>query len=318
MNPWQSGVGGIFLSKFAPDEQELLVSTGFGSSQNLSESTPAGDALTRMSIGSDGTVFLAWLHAISAFSRRDQPALFLTIVPSGYASGISYMFVMAIDPTLSKSDDSVFPAEGFLTAAAYGPMNHLYVAGTSTLLPFSLVNQVVSDISTGGFYMELDQLACRLLFLNRRPFPTRKAHQTMAVDAAGAKDPAGLGSTAVGSVVPNTHFGFPGEPDPILVGPGVGGGTGGPLAIISPANSPQLSVDTVGPFLTLRNAGYSVIHISDIALRKRISEDVGQLRRDDPETRFCILTVSDGNGLMAIGSVTITSGTRAIRPDLCG
>src|ERR1019366_8377266 len=133
-----------FLSKFAPDGKTLLFSTRFGSSQGLSEETPAGDALIGMAIGSDGTVYLAGYTQSQDFPYTINPSG-PQIVSSGYGGSLE-MFAMAIDPALTKLTYSVHLGEGNTLCMALSPSGNLYVSGTSvvSLMPLkSPINGMV-------------------------------------------------------------------------------------------------------------------------------------------------------------------------------
>ena len=83
------------------------------------------------------------------------------------------------------------------------------------------------------------------------------------------------------------------------------GGTA--FVLVSPNNSPQISLDTVGPFLTLRNAGSVDLQISNITVSGGLAKTWGNCGSIIPATTSCILTVSDSLGQTATGSITITS-----------
>jgi hypothetical protein len=302
VNPWQSGAGGIFLSKFAPDGKTLLFSTRFGSSQNLSEVTPAGDVLAGMAIGSDGTVFLAGYTQSQDFPFSIS-SLEHQLIPNGYASVGSDMFAAAIDPTLTKLIYCVYLGQASPLSIAIDSMNHLYITGSSSLTLLPLVDPLVSDVSTGGFFLALDQSGTPLMVSQFGGHNYPDSPSAIAVDSPGNIYLIGDGV----ATIPTVYFNFPGQPDPILVGSGLGFSSGNPIAKISPASSPQISLDTVGPFLTLRNTGTSDLHISNITLGGSLSKQWGSCGSTIPAAKSCILLVTDSNEKPANGSVTISS-----------
>ena len=108
-----------------------------------------------MVLGSDGTVFLVRFTQSEDFPfTLNSPSY--PIVPNGYESSFFNMFATAIDPTLSKLVYSDYLGEGVPFSLTLDSMNDLYVSGTSLLGLPPLANATVSDVSTGGFYSELD------------------------------------------------------------------------------------------------------------------------------------------------------------------
>ena len=246
VKPWQSGTGGLFLAQFAPDGKTLLFSTRFGSGQNLSESGPAGDALTGMKIGSDGTVYLVGYTQSQDFPYALNSPLH-QVLPSGYG-GQAEMFATAIDPTLTKLTYSDYLGEGFPICLALSPMGHLYITGTSVLTILPLKNAIVSDVSTGGFFMELDQTGMPVTVSQYGGHWFPEAPSGLAVDTSGNVYLAGVGTSNFGGVQAQPYFGFPDPQDPILVGSGIGSNTGAPFAKIGTENVPQISLNRSGPF----------------------------------------------------------------------
>jgi len=304
---WQSGSGGLFLSKFAPDGNTLLFSTRFGSSQGLSESFPTGDALTGMVIGKDGTVFLVGETQSQDFPFTvDSPQF--PVLPDGYVDGFYYMFATAIDPTLSKVIYSDYLGGGYTIALAAGTRNnHLYVTGTCVLGCVPLRNALVTDVPTYGFYTELNRGGKPITVPEFGGDFYPDSPTTIAVEEPGKIYLAGSGTPLFGSIVTIPQFGFPGQSDPIVVGGGIGGSAGIPVSIISRKNRPQISLNSEPPFLTLRNAGSADLHISNITLSGGLTKVWGSCGSTVPAATSCILTVSDGQGSIAGGEVTITS-----------
>jgi Cep192 domain 4/Beta-propeller repeat len=306
VNPWQSGIGGLFFAKFAPDGKTLLLSTRFGSSQNLSETAPAGDVLSGMKVGQDGTVYLVGYTQSQDFPySANSPAHQLEA--GGYGVGTSYMFAVAIDRSLTKLTYSDYLGEGFPTAMAIDSTGNLFVSGEAVLDLLPLANAVVSDISTGGFYLELDPSGKPVAVSDFGGHVSSFIPTTIASGPGGSIYLVGNGDSSFGSLLPVNYFNFPAAPDPIQAGTGVGANSGVPFAIVGMANRPQLSLSTLGPFLTLRNAGSADLHITGISLGGGLVKQSGNCSNTVPGGKSCVLTVSDANGLTAAGTVTISS-----------
>jgi len=264
-----------------------------------------------MTIGSDGTVYLAGYTQSQDFPYTIS-GLAQQVLPNGYESGSFDIFATAIDPTLTKLTYSVHLGQGFSISMALGPTGNLYVTGTSVLSILPLENAIVSDVDSGGFFMELNPLGMPLMVSKFGGHAYIDSPSAIAVDTSGNVYLAGSGSPAFGSGLLQTHFDFPdgfqNYSDPILVGAGVGNNNGAPFAKIGTANSPQVSLNNaVGPFLTLRNAGSADLHISAITLGGGLSEQWGNCGGTIPAGTSCILTVSGSGGLTATGTVTISS-----------
>jgi hypothetical protein len=291
LNPWQSVAGTLFLSKFAPDGKTLLFSTNFGSSgfQN--------DSLAGMAIGGDGTIYL-----VGDTQSGDYPytlnAAGHQILPNGFS-----IFATAIKPTLDGLVYSTYLGDGFANALALDAANHLHVVGTSVLNLIPRQNAVVSDVTSGGFAVELDPAGV--------PVSVSQfgGHLTAEVPTAVTTDPTGNVYVA-GGFSPQNVF-FPDQADPILVGPSFGLDTGfnfgSFFAKINPQNAPQISLNPVPPFLVLRNAGSADLHISSIALSGGLGKQLGNCGATVPAGSSCVLTVTDANGGLAAGTVSITS-----------
>ena len=291
LNPWQSVVGTLFLSKFAPDGKTLLFSTLFGSSafQN--------DNLVGMAAGTDGTVYL-----VGNTQSGDYPytlsAAAHPIVPNAVT-----IFATAIKPTLDGLVYSTYLGDGFPNAVALDANNHLHVVGTSVLNLIPLQNAVVGDVTSGSFVLELDQAGVPASVSQYGGHFTAEVPTGVAADAAGNVYVAGGFSPQ--------NVSSPDQPDPVLVGTTFGTGTGGNFgsffAKINPQDAPQISLNTLPPFLLLRNAGSADLHITGIALSGGLAQQLGNCGTTVPAGSSCVLTVTDANGGIAAGTVSITS-----------
>jgi len=308
VNALQSGVGGLFLSKFAPDGKTLLFSTRFGSSQNLSEATPAGDALAGMAIGADNTVYL-----VGSTQSQDFPYSINSpihqVLPNGYASGIFDMFAVAFDPSLTKLTYSNYLGSGNAYAMSLSPVGNLYISGATSVTAPVLQNPVVSDISSGGFFTELNPSGASIMTSEFGGHSYVDSPSAIAADAAGNVFLVGTGAPTFGGGGGSTngHFGFPAQPDPLELRTGSGGDDGPPVSEIGIANGPQISLDTTAPFLTLRDAGSEDLHVSGITLGAGLAKKWGNCGNTVPAGTSCILTVLSAANTVASGTVTITS-----------
>lgn len=284
-NPWQIG-GALFIAKFASDGQTLLFSSGFGGSSG---------SIAGVAVGNDGTLFIAGQAPADFPFTLNASSLMAKDNGNG-------LFAAAVNPALTGLTYSTYIGDGNVDAMFLNPANnHLFVGGlTVTNLP-GLVNAVVSDVGhTPGFAMELDATG--------KPVTVTQfgGHLDQEVPTAIASD--GSGNLYIaGAVSPDN--GFP--QDPILVGSNlglaVGTGFGAFIAKIAPANAPQISLNTQPPFLVLRNAGSADLHISSITFGGGLAQQLGNCANTVPAGTSCFLTVTDGSGLLAGGTVTITS-----------
>ena len=191
------------------------------------------------------------------------------------------MFATAIDPTLSKLTYSEFLGQGTITSIAVGPMNRLYLGGTGTPVPSLLRNAPVSDVTSGGMYFELDQSGTPVTISEFGGHAISEVPNAMSVDPSG-----NIYFTATSqSVTSVAHFRFPFQFDLISAGSGFGSSTGTPFAIISPGNSPQISLNTVGPFLNMRDAGSADLHISNITVGGGLAKTWGTVEAQSRQAR---------------------------------
>jgi hypothetical protein len=284
-NPWQIG-GGLFVAKLSPDAQTLLFATDFGNDSAT---------LTAMAVGTDGTIYLVGNNTANDYPYTLNAAGLP--VPPGGARGI---FATAINPSLNGLTYSVYVGEGPANAMFLGANNHLYVAGLSVIGLLPLQNALVSDVSSGGFLAELDA--------SGQPVQVSQfgGHLSQEIPTAIAADSSGnifvAGTTSPQNEVP--------QPDPIELGPVLAAGlTGGNYGLffakISPSNQPQISLNTRPPFLFLRNAGSADLHIGSITFSG--GKSGGNCGSVVPAGTSCVLTVSDNNGGLAAGTVSISS-----------
>ncbi len=288
VNAWQNGFGGIFISKLSPDGQTVLFSTDLGSGGS---ELPVG-----MSVGNDGTIFLVgttpdndYPYTIDALRHPEQPG------------GNIKMFASAINPALTGFTYSTYLTDANGGATFLGPNNHLYVAGAlGGTLP--LKGAVAGEVSKSGstFYMELDATG-QVLQASRF-----NGHLTPEVITAIAADSAG--NIYLGGRIDNANE-FP-APDPILVGhsfggPVTGGNIGPFFAKISPVNAPQIVLTTIRPYLILHNSGSADLHISSMVFSG--GRTWGNCGSVVPAATSCVVTVTDNNGGLAAGTLTITS-----------
>ena len=288
VKPWQIG-GGLFLAKFSPDGKTLEFSTDLGGGSSSEQ--PVG-----LEVGSDGTVFV-----VGNTKSNDYP---YSINAAGHPvlpDGDLVTFASAIDPALNGFTYSTYVASGSVSGVFLDGNNHLYLSGSATrILPPQ--NSIVSDIkhSATGFFTELDAAG------NPVKVSRFGGHLTDEIPTAITADAAGnifiAGATSPQNENP--------QPDPILVGPSFSSGlTGGNFGLffakISPTNAPQMSLNSLGfPFMILRNAGSADLHISSMTFSGgRTWGNCGAIL---PTGTSCIITVSDSQGRLASGTLTIT------------
>ncbi len=288
LNTWQIG-GALFVSKFAPDGKTLLFSTDFGNSTAT---------LGGMGIGADGTVYL-----VGSTPDNDYPySLNAFRHPEGLGGNLK-IFATAINPALNGLTYSTYIADGNLGGTFVGGNGHLFIAGGLTGT-FQEQNAVVSDVTSGqsGFYLELDTLGV--------PVSSSRfgGHLTLEVPSSITSDGSGNIFLA-GSISPQTSIP---QPDPVLVGRSfgtsllTGGGFGSFFAKISPVNAPQISLNNAfAPFLFLRNASSVDLHVTSATFSGGAVG--GNCKPVVPAASSCILTVHNGSGGLASGTVTIAS-----------
>jgi hypothetical protein len=297
VRPWQSGLGGLFLSEFAPDGRTLLFSTRFGGTI-----FGPNELMTAMAIGNDGTVFMVgttqspdFPYSVGAPTHQVLSVLF--------QQNITSMFATAVDPTLTRMTYSDYLGDGLPFAIAVDSRNHLYVTGSCILNLLPLQNAVVSDVTSGGFVLELDPAGVPVTVSQFG------GHFTSQIPTAVAVDSSNNVYLASGFLPQNVFF--PDQPDPVVVGPQFGQDTGGNYGSffgkINTSNSPQISFNPLAPFLSLRNAGSADLHITNISLSGGLAKKFGNCPGTIPAGSSCILTVTDPNDLTAAGTVAITS-----------
>ena len=286
---WQIG-GGLFLAKFAPDGKTLEFSTDLGGGSSSEQ--PVG-----LEVGSDGTVFV-----IGTTKSNDYPYSINAAGHPALPEGDIVTFASAINPALNGFTYSTYVASGSATGVFLDANNHLYIAGSaSRILP--LEGAVVSDIGQAGsgFFTELDAAGNPVKVSRFGGHLTDETPTAITADAAGSVFIAG--ATSPQNEVP--------QPDPILVGPPFASGlTGGNFGLffakVSPTNAPQISLNSLGfPFMILRNAGSSDLHIGSITFSG--GRTWGNCGSTVPAGTSCVITVSDSLGRLASGTLTITS-----------
>jgi hypothetical protein len=298
--PWQSGTGALFLTKFAADGKTLLFSTRLGTS---GFGQPAFETLAGMAVGPDDTVYLA-----GSIGAQDYPytlnAMGHPSVPNGQNS--FGMYVTAINPSLSKLTYSTYLGDGFITAVAVDPANHLHVVGTQSQNLTPLKNAFLSDVNAAGtgFTAELDATGAPVTVSMMGGRFAPEIPTGVAVDSF--KNVYIAGNLSPQNSVP------PFPADPLMVGPGVEVNQNPTsyatfFAKIAPAGGAQISVNTAPPVMSIRNAGSADLHISNIGLSGALTKKWGNCGSTIAAGASCILTTSDDNGLTASGAVVITS-----------
>jgi len=304
----QSQIGGFFLNKFTSDGKTLLFGSWLGGDIRIS-STP--ETLSGIVVGSDGTVYLAGDTA----SRGFPYTINANRHPLGYGlDGSPQMFAMALNPSLTSLVYSTYLGDGFMNAMAVDSEGNLYAAGSTGAEPIQAKNAIVSDVVTGGTFLELDKTG--------NPIETSAfgGHATTQVPSAIAIDPLGniylAGSP--GGTNSLTLTGGCSGPDPIVVGANAYATQANPgntcattyaafFAKISPDPKPQISLGYLLPFLPLHNVGSADLHISSITFTGGLAKAHGNCGSTIPAGTSCVLTLTDANGNLAQGSVTITS-----------
>lgn len=303
-----SGTVGGFLCKFAPDGKTLL----FG--------TALDGEISGMAVGPDNSVYLVGESSITYSTPFTLGAYSLPITLGG-------SFAMALNPTLTGLTYST-SLNRDASAMALDGQGDLYLAGTSTGGIQPNANAIESNVlaagSVGGdggtnegFYLELDPKGNLVTSPYDGGPNTPEIPQSIAVDAQGDVYLAGS--------LPIPETGSNGgcqEPDPVTVG-SVGFGqetqftncystspgqdAGGFITKILPANQPQISLTPWLPALELRNVGSADLHISSIAPSGGLAKVWGNCGSTVAAGTACSLTLTDSNGNIANGSVTITS-----------
>jgi hypothetical protein len=303
---------GSFLCKFSPDGQTLLFGTALDGTVN------------GMAVGPDNSVYLAGYYS---YSTPFTLSVYSLPVPSN-SGGV---FAMAINPSLNGLTYSTFINGSIFTAIALDGQGDLYLAGTSTgviqsnadaielsaLAAGGATTNLAQDQSYEGFYLELDPKGNLVSSSDYGGVSTLELPQAIAVDGEGDVYLAGALS------IPETGGNnVCQDPDPVTVG-NVGFGqetqftdcystspgqdAGGFITKILPANQPQISLTPWLPALELRNVGSADLHISSIAPSGGLGKVWGNCGNMVATGTACSLTLTDSNGNIANGSVTITS-----------
>jgi centrosomal CEP192-like protein/beta-propeller repeat-containing protein len=294
VSPWQYGDGDLFLAEFGSDGKTLLFSTRFGASGDIQ---PVFDTLQAMASGPDGVVYLVGRAQTPDFPFSiNAPALPQTPLGS-FATGF---YVLAVNPSFTGLQYSTFLGGLDPFSVAIDAANHLHIVGLDATSPFPLANAVVADISQGGYALELDPSSTPVVL-------TRfGGHLTQQIPSAVAVDP-DLNVYLAGTI---SSGGFLTSPDPVMIGPSLTQNpdtSGSFFAKISPASAPQIVLNNLAPFLTLRNAGTAPLHIGSITFGGGLGKQWGTCGTTLPGGTSCMLTVTDANGNLAAGSVTINS-----------
>jgi hypothetical protein len=301
---FESGVGDYFLTKFSPDGKTLLFGTFFGGYPNLQ----SPESLAGMRVGADGTVYLGGTTWAVGFPYTvDAYRLPTTAIST------PRMFALAFDPSLAKLKYSTDLGGGYMNAMTVDAAGNFYAAAQTGVDPVQPKNAVVSDVTAGGFFLELDS--------SGKPVQTSAFGGQIVgqVPTGIAVDPAE--SIYIAGVIGGGNNPFMTgceQGDPILVGSNTYGiqapnplycaqFTGIFLSKIAPDVKPQISLSQFLPFLYLHNVGTADLHISSITFSGGLASAAGTCGKTVPAGTSCILTLSDGNGKFAQGSVTINS-----------
>ncbi|QNI31990.1 choice-of-anchor D domain-containing protein [Alloacidobacterium dinghuense] len=304
----QSGIGSLFLTKFASDGKTLLFGSFLGG-ENSSSETP--ETLSGIAVGSDGTVYLAgdttsygFPYTINAYRHPLGRGLY----------GSAQMFAMALNPSLTALTYSTYLGDGFMNAMTVDSQGNLYAAGSTGSDPIQANNAVVSDVVTGGVFLELDKTGKPVETSAFGGHTTTQIPTAMTIDSLGniylAGNPGGsngLTSTGLCSgqdliVVGSSAYSTEANLGSACVSTGAGF-----FAKIAPSANPQISLGYQLPFLALRNVGSADLHISDITFTGGLAKNWGNCGNTVPAGTSCVFTLTDANGKMAQGSVTITS-----------
>jgi hypothetical protein len=247
--------------------------------------------------GPDGVVYL-----IGSAQTPDFPftlnASALPQSPLGSYTAGSY--VLAVNPAFTGLQYSTFLGGLDPYGVAIDLANHLHIVGLDITSPFPLANAVDVDISQGGYALELDPTSAPVVLTRFGGHVTQQIPSAVAVDA----------DLNVYLSGPESNSGFLIFPDPVMIGPSLTQNldtSGTFLAKISPSSAPQIGLNNLAPYLTLRNVGTAPLHISSITFGGSLAKQWGTCGITLPGGTSCSLTVTDANGNRASGSVTINS-----------
>ena len=302
MDEFQSVLGGFFLTKFASDGKTLLFGSflggyGYGNTESL----------VGVAVGSDGTVYLAGNTSSTGFPYT------VNAYRHPLSDGSARMFAMAINPALTALKYSTDLGDGFMNSMAVDTSGHLFAAGSANIAPIASKDAIVSDIATGGMFLELDATG--------NPIQTSGfgGHLDSEIPTAMSIDTAGNIYLAGNTTSSSSAFQFScGTSDPVIVGAAAytsassQGSTCGATSIafftkVASSVEPQISLGYTLPFLPLHNVGSADLHISNISVSGSLSKIWGNCGATVPAGTSCVLTLTDANGKLAQGSVTITS-----------
>ena len=176
-------------------------------------------------------------------------------------------------------------------------MAYLYITGVGGVLPTQ--NAIISDLSGGGFYVELDPLGVPVTASQYGGHGSDDQPSGIAVDGTGDVFLAGITALSSGSpgseeIIVGPFRGTPGTPDAVF------------FSKISPTNTPQISVNTgSAPFVTLRNVSTVDLHISSATFSG--GSVFGNCGTVVPAGTSCVMTVASSAGTVASGTLTISS-----------
>jgi hypothetical protein len=291
----ESGIGRMFLAKFSPDGSHLLFGSNFGGGIS-------GDyeAVVGMGVGKDGTVYLAGNTPSTDFPYLATAAR----LPIGNGQ---QMFATAFDPSLTKLKYSTMLGSGYATAAALDAKNNFWVAGQMNGDSIPPVNALESDGGPGeGLLFQVDptgKIATSTYFGGAN---VGQVPAGVAVDAAGNLYLGGTINSALSPFAQQIADGISVGKDPLLPAPSYSYYDVF-LAKISSDNRPQISLTGTLPYLYLRNVGTADLHISSIEPGGGLSTTYGNCGQTILAGHSCALTLGDGNGKIAQGTVTINS-----------
>lgn len=302
-NELESGNGGFFLSKFSPDGQTLLFGTMIGENEALSSE---GGSSSSVAVGQDGTVYLAGTDYSASLPYTLTPPVLSEL------TGASTIFVMAFDPSLTTLKYSTtFESSATMQAMAVDAAGDVFVTGTTMGQPIQPTNAVVSDITSGGFFGEIDPSGKPVEMSSFGGLAYAENLAGIALDASGNIY---ISGTANGLVLPFNYAADCTLSDPILVeanNDGTGASCNSQYGIfyakIAPSSAPQIALDGALPFLALRDVGTADLHISGITFGGSLTQSGGTCGKTVPAGTSCILTPTDANGNTVAGTVTITS-----------
>jgi hypothetical protein len=298
----QSVLGGFFLTKFAGDGKTLLFGSFLGG-DITGKNTP--ETLSGVAVGADGTVYLAGNTVSDGFPytiKADRHPLGTGL------DGDPQMFAMAFNPSLTALVYSTYLGDGFMSAMSVDPKGNLYAAGSTGAEPIRATYAVVSDVPTGGTFLELDKTGSPIQTSAFGGHTTAQVPSAMAIDTEGNIYLAGITAGNLG--LPSTST----LQDPIIIGgnadatqASLGSAYNEFFAKIAPDVKPQISLGSQLPFLPLHNVGSADLHITSITFTGALAKAQGNCGSTVPAGTSCVLTLTDANGKLAQGSVTITS-----------